>query len=272
MPEGFRERYGPFAAVLGAGQGIGLAFAREIARRGLGVLAVDVREEGVEAACAAAEAEGAKARGARLDLAAEGAERLLAEAAEGLDLGLLVVPAARSPVGPFLETPLARHLEALAVNGGGALRACHGLGGRLAARGRGGIVLLSSLAGFQGTGHVATYAATKAFTLALAEALWWELRPRGVDVVALAPSSTDTPGFRAHGPRIEAASLASADEVAREGLDGLGGDPVVVPGEAARRIREALASLPRARAVELVSAQTRALYEPPSEASGEPDA
>jgi short-subunit dehydrogenase len=259
---GFGKRYGPWAAVLGAGQGIGLAFAREIARRGVGVLAVDLRDEGAEAARAAAAAEGAPAAALALDLGADEATRRLEEAAEAHPPGLVVVPAAVSLVGPFLDTPLARHLEAVRVNCAGVLRACHVLGARLAAQGRGGLVLLTSLAGFQGTGFVATYAATKAFDLALAEALWWELAPRGVDVVAVAPGSTDTPGFRAHGPRVADAALADPEEVAREGLDGLGRGPLVIPGEANRRVREALAALPRARAVEVVSAQTRRMYEP----------
>lgn len=261
MGEGFRERYGPWAAVLGAGQGIGLAFAREIARRGLGVLAVDLRAEGAEAARAEAEAAGAPAASLALDLAAsDAAERLEAEA-ERRTFGLVVCAAAVSSVGPFLETPLARHLEGVQVNCAGAVRACHVLGARLAAQRRGGLVLLSSLAGFQGTGWVASYAATKAFVLALAEALWWELEPRGVDVVAVAPGSTDTPGFLAHGPRVDRAALADPEEVAREGLDGLARGPLVVPGEANRRIREAMAALPRPRAVEVVSEQTRRMYE-----------
>ncbi|MDX1648572.1 MAG: SDR family NAD(P)-dependent oxidoreductase [Myxococcota bacterium] len=260
MEQGFRGRYGPWAAVLGAGQGIGLAFAREIARRGVDVLAVDLRAEGAEAARAAATQEGARAEARTLDLADPAAAARLEEVAQGRTLGLVVCSAAVSLVGPFLDAPLARHLEAVGVNCAGAVRACHVLGTRLAAQGRGGVVLLSSLAGFQGTGFVASYAASKAFTLSLAEALWWELGPRGVDVVAVAPGSTDTPGFLAHGPRVDREALASPEEVAREGLDGLGRGPLVVPGEANRRIRDAMAALPRTRAVEVMSEQTRRMY------------
>lgn len=262
MSDAFRARYGPWAAVLGAGQGIGLAFVREIARRGLGVVAVDRDGQGARTGADAARAEGAPAEDRAIDLAADDAAARLRELEAARAPGLVVVPAAVSLVGPFLDTPLYRHLEAVQVNCAGALRACHVLGEGLAGRGRGGLVLLSSLAGFQGTGFVATYAATKAFDLALAEALWWELGPRGVDVLAVAPGSTDTPGFLAHGPRVDRAALASAEEVAREGLDALGRGPLVIPGEANRRVRAALAALPRDEAVRLVSEQTRRMYAP----------
>src|SRR2546422_350907 len=71
----------------------------------------------------------------------------------------------------------------------------------LRARGRGGLILLSSMSALQGSPMVATYAATKAFTLNLAESLWDEWRPSGVDVTAVVPGPTDTPGYRASAPR-----------------------------------------------------------------------
>ena len=46
---------------------------------------------------------------------------------------------------------------------------------------RGGIVIMSSIAGFQGSGYLSTYAATKAFGRVLAEGRWYEWRPLGVD-------------------------------------------------------------------------------------------
>jgi hypothetical protein len=163
-------------------------------------------------------------------------------------------------VGPFLDEALDAHLAAAAVSCQASLAACHVLGRRLRRRGRGGLVLLTSLAGLQGTGWVAGYSAGKAFVLALAEALWWELAPHGVDVLALAAGSTDTPGFRAHAPRVGAGALAAPDAVAEEGLAHLADGPLWTCGEDNRRVQEALARLPRAERVRAISAATRRLY------------
>ncbi|MBK7408914.1 MAG: SDR family NAD(P)-dependent oxidoreductase [Saprospirales bacterium] len=63
------------------------------------------------------------------------------------------------------------------------------------ARGSGGIVLMSSLAGSQGSPKIATYAASKAFNTILAEGLWEELRDKGIDVVASCAGAIRTPGY-----------------------------------------------------------------------------
>ena len=70
----------------------------------------------------------------------------------------------------------------------------------MARRGRGGILLMSSMAGFQGSALVATYSATKAFDLVLGESLWEELRERGVDVLSCCAGATRTPNYVASRP------------------------------------------------------------------------
>jgi hypothetical protein len=165
-----------------------------------------------------------------------------------------------SLVGPFLDEALARHERALAIGARSALAACSVLGRRLVAQRRGGLILTSSGAGFVGTGWVAGYSAVKAYDLALAEALWWEWRPHGVDVLALCPGSTATPGMLGNAPRLAADAMAQPADVAREALDALGHGPVCIPGEDNRRTRAALDQLPRAQLVELMGDQTRKLF------------
>ena len=132
------------------------------------------------------------------------AERLLdavRRAVGDLEIGLLVANAAWSPVGPFLDSDLAALLAAIDINCRAPVVLVHELGARMAARGRGGIIVMSSLAAETGAANVALYSATKAFDLVLAEGLWYELRDRGVDVVAIRPGSTRTPGWQSTQPR-----------------------------------------------------------------------
>jgi hypothetical protein len=257
----FAARYGPWAAVLGAAQGIGLAFVHELAQRGVSVLAVDVREDllGEATRAVTAAAPGVQVRGLVLDLAApDVAERL-----ESIDapLGLVVHTAMLALVGPFLDEKLERHERALLVGCRSALAASFVLGRRLVAQRRGGLILTSSGAGFVGTGWVAGYSAAKAYDLALAEALWWEWKPHGVDVLALCPGSTATPGMLGNAPRLGAGAMAKPEDVAREALDALGRGPLCIPGADNRRARAALDQLPREKLVELMGEQTRKLFE-----------
>ena len=98
---------------------------------------------------------------------------------------------------PFSRSRSTQQLAAIDVNVRGPLALAHRFGRRLAARGSGGIVLLSSLTAFQGSPFVATYGASKSFLLSLAEGLWFELAPRGVDVLAVCAGATRTPNYLA---------------------------------------------------------------------------
>ena len=135
---------------------------------------------------------------------------------------------------------------------------------KLVARGRGGVVLLSSLSAMRGSALVAGYAATKAWNLILAESLWDELRDTDVDVLAVLPGTTRTPGLLSSAPQagLATANLMDPSDVAREALDALGRMPSVIPSQANRDSEAFLSSLDRAEAIRAMGDVMRATYPP----------
>ena len=99
----------------------------------------------------------------------------------------------------------------------------------MAARRRGGLILMSSLAGLQGVPGLAMYSASKAFLITLAEALWAENRRSGVDVIACCAGAVTTPGYQ-QAARRAAPGATAPEHVATVALDALGHGFRVVPG------------------------------------------
>jgi len=264
MSQDFARKYGTWAVVTGAARGIGRAFAEQLVERGLSLAAVDLLEPELRATVAALRAHGAAVDPVCVDLAADRSIEQLARLAAQREIGLFVHCAAQIPSGRFLDADPALHARAIAVNARAPLLLAHAFGSHMRRRGRGGIVLVSSMAALYGTGWVATYAATKAFEMVLAESLWWEMKADGVDVLAALPGATDTEGLRTNSPYIEdPSSLGKPGDVAREALDALGQTPSWVCGEQNRGLAEALRSLPREQAIDMLSKSTRLMCEGP---------
>ena len=90
-----------------------------------------------------------------LDMSRDDIDVLLTEQTADLDIGLLVYNAATSLVGPFFEHALEDHLNEVAVNCRAPLTLAYVFGQRMLKRGRGGIILMSSLSSAQGSALVA---------------------------------------------------------------------------------------------------------------------
>ena len=267
----FAERYGPWAVVAGASDGIGAEFARQIAAEGVGVVLVARRRALLDAlADELRSAHGVEVRVVALDLAEPGAEVDLLGATADLDVGLLVYNAGADTVNDhFLAAPAEAWHAMVRRNCTVPVLAAHHHATAMAARGRGGILLVTSGAAWAGGGRIATYGGTKAFDLVFAEGLWAELRADGIDVLSLVVGATDTPSLRSslerHGVAVDALGGALADpaDVAREGLAHLADGPtwqVGVPDGAGPPL---LGALPRRQAVELMTAGNDALFGPP---------
>jgi hypothetical protein len=262
-----RARYGPWAVVTGASDGIGREFARSLAEAGIDLVLV-ARRGDVLAALAAelGRTHGTKTRVLALDLAQPGEVVELGHATSDLDIGLLVAAAGFGTSGRFVDAPLVEELAMLDVNCRAVAALAHEFGRRFVARGRGGLVLLSSLLAFQGVPRAANYAATKAYVQSLAEGLRLELAADGVDVIAAAPGPIHS-GFAARAA-MTMGKAATPAAVARGTLAALGRRGTVRPGWLAKALEASLALLPRwgrARALgRVMRGMTRARLAPPA--------
>lgn len=256
----FAERYGPWAVVAGASEGLGAQFAKQLSERGLKVVLIARREQVLETLAGTLPTE---TRRLPLDLASPEAAERIAEHTRDLDVGLVIYNAALSPIGPFLEQPLADNLRAIDVNVKTPTALAHHFAPRLAKRGKGGLVLLSSLTAFQGSPFVSTYGATKSFNLALAEGLWAELRGTGVDVLAVCAGATATPNLLKSVTK-PPPGMQQPEDVVRETLNSLGAGPLLIPGRFNRFASFLLRRLlPRRTTIQIMASQTRKLQLPP---------
>jgi len=186
--------FGPWAIVTGASSGIGKEFASQLAANGLNVVLVARRISILEETGRDLAREfGVRYRAVQADLADDIFLEKVAAATDDLDVGLVVSNAGVSANREFLAAKPASLLESVQLNVVAHLRLTHHYGNRLAKRGRGGLLLVSSLMGLQGVPYMADYAAGKAFILSLGEALHRELERRGVRVTVLLPGPVDTP-------------------------------------------------------------------------------
>lgn len=263
----FKSRYGPWALVTGAARGMGAEFARQIAQRGIDIVLVDMLEDELAQTAEKIQRDsGRETRTIALDLSRPESANTIREQTEEMEVGLLVNNAAFSPIGPFLDSSLEDKLRTVAVNVEIPLILVHDFAEKMAARKRGGIILLSSASAVQGTAYVANYAATKAYNLILAEGLWAELREHGVDVLGFMPGTTRTPGLDNSKPHLERARLVHVMEIkptVAEALNALGKRPSHTAG-AINRWTAFLTQrvLPRKWSIRIVAKTMNDMYGP----------
>lgn len=242
--DAFVSRYGPWALVTGASDGIGRSFAVELARRGIHLVLVARREPLLATLASSLAAEhGVDCRVVAADLATDTGVAQVAAASLGLDIGLVVCAAGFGISGDFLDGALVDELEMLQLNCRALTSLSWTLGRHLLARRRGGLILLSSVVAFQGVPRSAHYAATKAYVQTLAEGLRAEWSAHGVQVLAVAPGPVHT-GF-ARRARLSMGNAATPEVVAQQSLAALRRQGTVRPGWLSKLLGYSLAMTPR---------------------------
>lgn len=286
--QAFKHKYGPWALIAGASEGIGKSFAEQLAAQGINLILLARRDAVLQQTAAQIRSQYAVEVETRaLDLTGADLEQQLEQIISRHDIGLLIYNAgATHGAGLFLDQPISYALNLVRLNCVGPLVLAHSIGSQLRKRGRGGIILLSSMSALAGTGYVATYAATKSFDMIFAEGLWAELRGYGVDVLGLVAGATQTPAMQRSGAFMQSeksaqsdsaaeATLAATDspqpnilamhpdDVACEALAELGNGPILFPGEKNRAAAAAIRSAPRAAAVDAMSGAAAGMYGKP---------
>lgn len=268
----FAAKYGPWAVVAGASDGVGAAFAEGLAERGVNVVLLSRRQAVLDELAAGIETRtGVQTRTLAVDLAGVDASTVIAAATADLEVGFLVYCAGADPdFAPFLANPVSTAESMIQRNCTAPLQLCHHFAPAMVERGAGGIVVFGSGAGFFGAPNMVAYAATKAFDMVFAEALWSELHDKGVDVLGLILGKTDTPALR----RLErelgsptaddeaVADAATAEEVVADAFENLGNGPTRLVGETMRAGMRMVGALPRNDAVALMIAASAASMGP----------
>lgn len=199
MVEAYADRW---ALVTGASSGIGAAFARLLAARGMHLILTARREDRLqELASELHTRHGTRCEIISGDLVdpAE-AKRLFNEVQQkGLVVELLVNNAGFGFVGEVTATDPERMKQLVQLNITSLTELTYLFVGPMLARGHGAIINLASIAAFQPVAYMPMYAASKAFVLHFSEALWAECRDRGVTITALCPGTTETEFFEVAG-------------------------------------------------------------------------
>ncbi len=260
-----KQKYGSTALVAGASEGIGAAFATFLAAEGMDLVLIARRPEPLNQLADSLENKyEVDVKCIQCDLGNINATRQIQEELNGQEINLLVYNAVLSYIGPFIKNSFENHAQAAQVNMMTPLNMVHLFGGKMLKKGKGAIILMSSLAGFQGSGYLSFYAATKAFNRVLGESLWYEWKNSGVDVIACCAGATATPNFKNTHPEktsFFAPRVLAPEEVTEECFKKLGKQPSYITGRGNRIASFIMHKvLSRKMAVNIMGDNTREMY------------
>lgn len=218
---------GKLAVVTGASSGIGLALAKELAKRGYDLIVASAGDR-LGPAAEQLRSGGVNVEEVQADLATrEGVDELWSHVeSDGRPVDIACINAGIGVGGLFADTDLDTELKMVALNCGGTVQLAKYVVRHMKERAEGRILFTASIAGEMVAPREAVYAATKAFDLSLAHSLRYELRDTGITVTALQPGPTDTDFFHRAGMDntkvgSEGKSESQPEDVARQGIEAL---------------------------------------------------
>lgn len=225
----FLKKYGTWAIVTGATDGLGKQFAMELASIGFNLVVVARRKNLLDDLSKELNASyKVDCISIDLDLSTNDAVTLLYEKTSHLDIGLIVAAAGFGTSTNLIDADIKVEKQLIDLNCRSLMEMSHIFGKKFSTQKKGGMILISSLLGFHGAFGTANYAASKAYVQALGEALYFELRKYNVDVLTVAPGPINT-GFAA-AAGMEFSMALKPENVAKQSLAALGKKITLLPG------------------------------------------
>jgi len=236
MPEllntGSLNRYGEWALVAGAAEGIGEAFIEALAKKGLNLVMVDFNTEAMHIlAERMKKTYPVKIIEIGQDLSEKDAWMNSMKAIRDLDCRLLVYTPAYSKIKGFLSNSSDELDKYIDLNARTPIHFVHAFISSVKDKKPAGIILISSLAGLIGPPYSAPYAATKAFNIVLGESLYSEFREKGIDITVCCAGQTSTPTYLSSNPSAgNWPGVMDPADVTEYALKNLGKKAICIPG------------------------------------------
>jgi short-subunit dehydrogenase len=233
MATSLADRYGAWALVTGSAraEGLGYTFARQLAAQGMNLVLVDILEAELQhRAHDLRQAYSIEVRTVAVDLGMVESLSTLTQATHDIEIAVLVCNHMFTPATTpkILDMELALHHRMLDINARAYTSLIHLFGNQMRARKRGAIIIVASGAGMVSAPYTGAYSANKAFQIALGEALWYELKGTGVDVLVVVAGLMRTQGDALS--KYPQFMMSDTDPVVQEVLANLGKRHMVIPG------------------------------------------
>ncbi|MEJ7936002.1 SDR family NAD(P)-dependent oxidoreductase [Sphingobium sp. AN558] len=241
---------GPWAVIAGGSEGIGEAFAKELASRGINLVLIArtittlaAVAEDVRSSYPAIEV-----RIMSVDLSSLDAVDMIADQTSALEVGTLVYNVgSETDYADFLDHSREAINSRLIRNVNTKVGLVHHFGGLMRTRRKGSIVLMGSVSGYNGAPGFALYAASKALSRYFTEGIWYEFKQDNVNVLCPVVGPTDTPTMRRAYGEFKTKPTDPA-YVARASLDQIANGPIWISEDMRERIANVDAMAPGERA------------------------
>ena len=214
-----------YALITGASSGIGLEYARQLAAKGYNIIIVSNRDEdNRRVAAEIAEQFGVEALPLYADLSQpDSAQKIYDYCHEqNLEVEILINNAGMLLFSTLVHTDPARINTLINLHCTTPTHLCRLFGEDMKQRGKGHILIMSSITAWTPYPTISHYAASKTYLRSFAQSLWYELRDYGVSVTAVFPSAVDTPlydlGEKHRRWLLRLGVMITAESLARRGL------------------------------------------------------